>query len=79
MMEKFKTFHKFLNNRINITLIRAWLSNKDLNISKIKKIDLIKVILKLECLFYLSEYIYFISSYYIFVEPFRLKQMLKNL
>jgi hypothetical protein len=29
-------------------------------------------------MFVLSEYVYFISSYYIFVEPFRLKQMQKK-
>jgi len=30
-------------------------------------------------MFSISEYIYFISSYFIFVEPFRIKQMQKNL
>jgi hypothetical protein len=39
---------------------------------KNKKIIFIKLILKLECLFYQNLYI--ISSYYIFEEPFRLKQ-----
>ena len=29
-------------------------------------------------MFVLSEYLYFISSYYIFVEPLRLKQMQKK-
>ena len=32
MMEKLKTFHKFLHDRINITLIWEWFPNKDLNI-----------------------------------------------
>ena len=51
MMEKFGTFYQFSNDRINITLIWVWFSNKDLNI-KNEKINFIKVILKLECLFY---------------------------
>jgi hypothetical protein len=45
--------------------------------SNIKKINLIKVIPKLECLVYQNIYIYIISSYYILVEPFRLKQIQK--
>jgi len=32
MMEKFKTFYQFSHDRINITLIWVWFSNKDLNI-----------------------------------------------
>jgi len=46
---------------------------------KNEKITFIKVILKLECLFHQNIYIYITSSNYIFVEPFRLKQMQKNL
>jgi hypothetical protein len=37
---------------------------------KNEKINLSKVILKLECLFYLNIYIYIILSYSIFEEPF---------
>ncbi len=37
---------------------------------KNEKINLSKVILKLECLFYQNIYIYIILSYFIFVEPF---------
>ena len=36
---------------------------------KNEKVNFIKVILKLECLFYQNIYIYIISSYFIFVEP----------
>ena len=47
---------------------------------KNEKINFIKVILKLECLLYqnIYIYIYIISSYFIFVEPFRLKQTPKK-
>ncbi len=41
-------------------------------------INFIKVILKLEFLFYLYIYIYIILSYFIFEEPFWLKQMQKK-
>jgi len=37
---------------------------------KNEKINFTKVILKLECLFYQNIYIYIISSYFIFIEPF---------
>jgi hypothetical protein len=37
---------------------------------KNEKIIFIQVILKLECLFYQNKYIYIISSYFIFIEPF---------
>ena len=43
---------------------------------KNEKINFIKVILKLECLFYQN--IYIISSYNIFVEEFWLKQIQKG-
>jgi hypothetical protein len=58
-MEKLGTFYQFSNDRINITLIWVWFSNKVLTIKKMKKINLSKVILKLECLFYLYIYILF--------------------
>jgi hypothetical protein len=45
---------------------------------KNEKINLSKVILKLECMFYQNIYIFIISSYFIFVEPFRLKQIQKR-
>jgi hypothetical protein len=56
-MEKFGTFYSFSNDRINITLIWVWFSNKVLNIEKMKKLT--QVILKLECLFYHNIYILF--------------------
>ncbi len=43
---------------------------------KNEKINLSKVILKLECLF--CQNIYIISSYFIFLEPFWLKQIKKR-
>ena len=65
MMEKFGTFYQFSNDRINITLIWVWFSNKVLTIKKNEKINLSKVILKLECLFYLNIYIYYFILFYI--------------
>jgi len=42
MMEKFKTFYYFSHDKINITSIWVWFSNKDLNIQKMKKLTLLK-------------------------------------
>jgi hypothetical protein len=38
MMKKFATFYQFSNDRINITLIWVWFSNKVLTIKKMKKL-----------------------------------------
>jgi hypothetical protein len=45
---------------------------------KNEKINFIRLILKQECLIYQNIYIYIISSYFTFVEPFRLKQIQKK-
>jgi hypothetical protein len=37
-MEKFGTFYQFSNDRINITLIWVWFSNKVLTIKQMKKL-----------------------------------------
>ena len=52
MMEKFKTFQKFLNDRINITLNLSIFFKQRFRYLNNKKINFIKVILKLDCLFY---------------------------
>jgi len=74
MMRKFKTFNKCFHGRINITSIWTWFSNKDLNILKLKKKHFFKT-----RMFVLSEYIFLISSYFIFEQPFQFKQMPKDL
>jgi hypothetical protein len=51
MMEKFKTFQKFLNDRINITLNLSIFFKQRFKYLNNKKINFIKVILKLDCLF----------------------------
>ncbi len=50
MMEKFKTFYQFSHDRINITSIWVWFSNKIFKYLKNEKNYLSKVILILECL-----------------------------
>ena len=58
---------------------QKWLSNKDLNIKKMKKLTLSKWFIYYNLSEYICLYqnIYFISSYYILVEPSRLKQIQK--
>jgi len=62
MMEKFKTFYQFSHDRINITSIWVWFSNKVFNYFKNEKINFSKVILKLEYSFYQNIYIYMCDS-----------------
>ncbi len=51
---------------------KVWFSNQVLSVSKMKKLSLFSD--SKTRMFVLSEYIYIISSYFIFVEPLRLKQ-----